>query len=279
MLIQVLGGYGGESLDCRMTCLLVNGTVALDAGSLSQALPIERQVGVHSIILSHSHMDHTNSLPFFIENVYGKSERAIDIHASEATIYAIRKYLFNNATWPNFTRLPNHLLPAVRFMEFQKEQPLVIDGVSFTPIAVDHLVPTHGFLIEQDGAAILWSSDTGPTQRFWEIANRTLARSPSVSSYEIGRMPLPAMPSIIKRDRWFRGHPIEMGRRARRSSPIASASSAVGLRRPVVINVAHASSMSCGIRRRVTCSTCRRVSASAAGAGVPTPSTYVPRSR
>jgi ribonuclease BN (tRNA processing enzyme) len=49
----------------------------------------------------------------------------------------------------------------------------VIDGVSFTPIPVDHLVPTHGFLIEQDGAAVLWSSDTGPTQRLWEIANRT----------------------------------------------------------------------------------------------------------
>ena len=54
-------------------------------------------MGVRSILLSHSHMDHTNSLPFFIENVYGKSERAIDIHASPATVYAIRKYLFNNS--------------------------------------------------------------------------------------------------------------------------------------------------------------------------------------
>jgi len=156
-----------------MTCLLVNGTIALDAGSLSQALPIERQVAVHSILLSHSHMDHTNSLPFFIENVYGKSEQGIEIHSSAATAYAIRKYLFNNATWPDFTRLPNHLLPAVRFREFESEVPVVIDGVSFTPIPVDHLVTTHGFLIQQDGAAMLWSSDTGPTQRFWEIANRT----------------------------------------------------------------------------------------------------------
>lgn len=156
-----------------MTCLLVNGTVALDAGSLSQALSIDSQVAVHSILLSHSHMDHTNSLPFFIENVYGKSERGIEIHSSAATAYAIRKYLFNNATWPDFTRLPNHLLPAVRFREFEDEVPVVVDGVSFTPIPVDHLVPTHGFLIEADGAAVLWSSDTGPTQRFWEIANRT----------------------------------------------------------------------------------------------------------
>lgn len=173
MLIQVLGGYGGESLECRMTCLLINGTIALDAGSLSQALSIDRQVEVHSIVLSHSHMDHTNSLPFFIENVFGKTERAIDIHASPATVYAIRKHLFNNDTWPDFTRLPNHLVPALRFHEKESEIAFVIDGVRFTPIPVDHLVPTYGFLIEQNGAAVLWSSDTGPTQRFWEIANRT----------------------------------------------------------------------------------------------------------
>ena len=43
----------------------------------------------------------------------------------------------------------------------------------FTPIAVDHLVPTYGFLIEQGDSAVLWSSDTGPTERLWEIANRT----------------------------------------------------------------------------------------------------------
>ncbi|HEY4590076.1 MAG TPA: 3',5'-cyclic-nucleotide phosphodiesterase, partial [Thermoanaerobaculia bacterium] len=147
--------------------------IALDAGSLSQALSIERQVQVRSILLSHSHMDHTNSLPFFIENVYGKSNGAIRIYSSPATVYAIRKYLFNNATWPDFTRLPNHLLPAVLFEELADEVPLELEGVSFTPIPVDHLVPTHGFLIRQGRSAVLWSSDTGPTKRFWEIANQT----------------------------------------------------------------------------------------------------------
>lgn len=173
MEIQVLGSYGGESPDCRMTCLLINGTIALDAGSLSQVLSIERQVAVRSIVLSHSHMDHINSLPFFIENVYGRGDGAIDIYSSPATVYAIRKYLFNNATWPDFTRLPNHLLPAMRFEEIQDEQAFTIAGVTFTPIPVNHVVPTHGFLIEQDGAAVLWSSDTGPTQRLWEVANQT----------------------------------------------------------------------------------------------------------
>src|SRR4029079_16022945 len=73
----------------------------------------------------------------------------------------------------DFTRLPNHLLPAVLFEELAAEVPLELEGVSFTPIPVDHLVPTHGFLIRQGDASVLWSSDTGPTKRFWEIANRT----------------------------------------------------------------------------------------------------------
>ena len=173
MKMEVIGGYGGESLGCRMTCLLINDTIALDAGSLSQALPIDRQAAVDWILLSHSHMDHTSSIPFFIENVFGRRQRTIGIYTSSATQYAIRKYLFNNATWPDFTRLPNHLLPAVKFHELQDEDPVELNGVRFTPIAVDHPVPTHGFLIEQDGKAVLWSSDTGPTLRLWQIANST----------------------------------------------------------------------------------------------------------
>ncbi len=173
MKIEVLGGYGGESLDCRLTCLLINDRIALDAGSLSRALPIERQAEVSSILLSHSHVDHTSSIPFFIENVFGRRRQTIDVYTSSATEYAIRKYLFNNATWPDFTRLPNHLLPAVKFHELQDESPVEIDGVRFTPIPVDHPVPTYGFLIQQEGKAVLWSSDTGPTLRLWQIANST----------------------------------------------------------------------------------------------------------
>jgi ribonuclease BN (tRNA processing enzyme) len=171
MKIEVLGSYGGESAGHRMTCLLIDETVSLDAGSLSQALPVERQQQVQSIVLSHSHMDHTTSLPFFVENVFGKLRDAVEIYASPATVYAVRKHLFNNDVWPDFTRIPNHLLPALRFHELADEVPFEVGGVRFTPISVNHLVPTFGYLIEKDGAKVLWSSDTGPTRRIWEIAN------------------------------------------------------------------------------------------------------------
>jgi ribonuclease BN (tRNA processing enzyme) len=173
MRIEVLGAYGGESPGCRMTCLRINGAIALDAGSLTQALEIDEQVAIHSIVLTHSHVDHTASLPFFTENVFGKINRAIEVYTSAATAYAMRRHLFNNDTWPDFTRLPNHLLPAVRFHELDDGVPVTLDGVTFTPIAVNHTVPTFGFLIEHGGRAVIWSSDTGPTQRLWEVANRT----------------------------------------------------------------------------------------------------------
>jgi len=171
MKIEVLGASGSASLDCRLTSLLINDTIALDAGSLAQALTVERQERVRSILLTHSHLDHTNSLPFFIENVFDRVEGPIDIYASKATIYSVRKHLFNNDSWPDFSRMPNNLLPAMRFHELEPEVPVVLGSVRFTPFEVDHLVPTLGFLIEEGSEGLLWSSDTGPTHRLWELAN------------------------------------------------------------------------------------------------------------
>lgn len=173
MKVEVLGAFGGESPGCRVTSLLINDSIALDAGSLCQVLPIERQLEVHDVVLTHSHVDHIASLPFFIENTYADADRAIEIHASRATIYAVRRHLFNNAVWPDFTRLPNSLLPKVRFRELADEVTVVIGGVRFTPFSVTHTVPTFGFLIEEGDSAIIWSSDTGPTVRLWELANQS----------------------------------------------------------------------------------------------------------
>src|SRR5690606_25230517 len=120
---------------------------------------------------SDLHMDHTNSLPFFIENVFGKLRESVDIYATAPTIYAIRKNLFNNDAWPDFTRLPNHLLPTMTFHELSAGVPVEIGGLRVTPVPVNQPVPTVGFLIEDGSGSLVWSSDTGPTKQLWEVAN------------------------------------------------------------------------------------------------------------
>jgi ribonuclease BN (tRNA processing enzyme) len=45
--------------------------------------------------------------------------------------------------------------------------------VGVTPIPVNHTVPTVGLLLESDGAAVIYTSDTYVTDELWELANRT----------------------------------------------------------------------------------------------------------
>ncbi|HEX4952546.1 MAG TPA: MBL fold metallo-hydrolase [Thermoanaerobaculia bacterium] len=173
MQIEVLGSSGGETPECRLTSLLINDTLALDAGCLTRALSIERQASIEAVLLTHSHIDHLQSLPFFIENVYHLKDRPFEIWASAATIDAVRRHMFNNAVWPDFSRLPSEVLPALRFHELEAGRPVELAGLKATPFPVSHPVPTFGFLFEQEGTGVIWSSDTGPTEELWRIANRT----------------------------------------------------------------------------------------------------------
>jgi ribonuclease BN (tRNA processing enzyme) len=119
MQIQVLGCGGGESSGTQLTALRINERLALDAGSLTRVLSVEEQLELRTVVLSHSHIDHTNGLPFFVENVYGVTDSPIDIYASQATIAAVRNHLFNSTTWPDFSHLPNANHPSIRFHELE----------------------------------------------------------------------------------------------------------------------------------------------------------------
>src|SRR5262245_8376441 len=52
-----------------LTTFLVNGTVAIDAGSLGLYGSPQDQSRVRHVFLTHAHMDHVASLPIFLENV------------------------------------------------------------------------------------------------------------------------------------------------------------------------------------------------------------------
>lgn len=173
MKIQVLGCYGGNAPGKGTTSFLVNETLAVDAGFVSGALTLEQQALVKDILISHSHLDHTCSLPFLIDNNFSAPGFNLRIHAIREVIESMKNHLFNNHTWPDFTSLPNDLTPVLKLVELPEEQAVRINGLSIRAVRVSHLVPTAGFFIEDKKAAIAFSSDTGPTVRFWQVANKT----------------------------------------------------------------------------------------------------------
>jgi ribonuclease BN (tRNA processing enzyme) len=178
MEFRVLGSFGGDSPDCRMTSFLIDGQVAVDAGAITRALTIEEQRRVRHVLITHTHMDHTNTLPFLIENSFGSSDQPVSIFCTKRVLANVRRHLFNNDTWPDFTRIPNHLYPSVRFEEIEVETPFEITdlpggSLEVMAIEVHHIVPTTGLLLRQGSSSVIFTSDTGPTSRIWEIANDT----------------------------------------------------------------------------------------------------------
>ena len=172
MRLRVLGCFGGSVKGRHLSSFLLNGSIALDAGALTQTLTLEEQTRVRHVIVSHAHLDHNCALAFFADNIYGRVEEPAFVYGTSPVLAALRQHMFNDVLWPDFSRLPNDDSPTLRFQEIQEEQPFTINEFTFTPLAVNHITPTVGFLIEDGKSAIIYSSDTGPTNRIWEVANQ-----------------------------------------------------------------------------------------------------------
>jgi ribonuclease BN (tRNA processing enzyme) len=156
-----------------LTTYLVNDTIAIDAGALGFHLTPQDQAAVRHVFLSHTHVDHVASLPIFLENVAGAHSTPVTVYASEAVQQSLRLDLFNGRVWPNFLELTHEGGRFVNLATIEHGACVEVDGVRVTPIAVDHAVPTLGFVLEDAASAVVITSDTGPTEAIWTAANRT----------------------------------------------------------------------------------------------------------
>ena len=143
MKLRVLGCYGGNVPELGMTSFLVNDSVCLDAGFVSGALSLREQVRVKNVIISHSHLDHTCSLPFLIDNNFSAPGFNLKIYAIPEVIRSMKNHLFNNHTWPDFTCLPNDLTPVLKLVEIPEERRFKVNGLSVRAIRVSHLGSDH----------------------------------------------------------------------------------------------------------------------------------------
>ncbi len=172
MKLRVLGCSGGSVRGRHLSCFLLNDAVALDAGSLAPSLPLDEQRGIGHVVLTHAHLDHHGGLPFFIDNVFGHIDEPVVVYATDPVVDGLERHIFNDVIWPDFTRLPSPEKPTLRFQRVEVEKSFAIGSLSLTPVPVHHLTPTVGFLVEEGSSAIVHTSDTGPTDRVWELASR-----------------------------------------------------------------------------------------------------------
>jgi ribonuclease BN (tRNA processing enzyme) len=173
MELRILGCHGGETPKHRTSSFLIDGKVAIDAGAVTSMLTLEEQHQIESVLISHAHLDHVRDLATMADNRCQQGGPPLVIAAIPETLAVLRKHFFNDLLWPDFSKIPTGENPTIIFQPITPELPVVISGMKVTPVLVNHTIDAAGFVVETARGALAYSGDTGPTDRFWELLDRT----------------------------------------------------------------------------------------------------------
>jgi ribonuclease BN (tRNA processing enzyme) len=174
MKVQLLASSVHDpSRRAYVTSFLINKTVAVDAGCLGFYGTPQQQEAVQHVFLTHSHADHTASLPIFAENAWTPAGNPLRVWGIPPTLDAVQRHIFNDIMWPDFIALSDKMPPYLHLCTLRPEVPVEASGLAITPIEVNHLVPTVGYVLSDGVGAVIIAGDTGPTTRLWEVAHQT----------------------------------------------------------------------------------------------------------
>ena len=156
MKIRFLGSHNTETNTNGMVCMLLDEQIVLDVGSLVRHLTLQQQLNLKGVLITHQHYDHVRDLPALTMNCF-LNNRTVNVYGSQEVQSALEQHLLNDAIYTRF--LTNHTL---RFTVVQPSTAFNIDDYDVTPIAVNHSVPTQGYLVKKGNRSFFYTGDTGP---------------------------------------------------------------------------------------------------------------------
>lgn len=159
MRIRVLGAHNLESNATRHTCFLVDGLLAIDAGSIASAISRQEQKRVRAVLLTHHHIDHARDLPTLGLAMLDGGE-PIDVYGLEETLRGARTHLFDGSVYPDLSQPLNGEAPRLRLNSVRVGHPLTVLGYQVTPMPAKHPVPAVGYIVRSGGRAIAYTGDT-----------------------------------------------------------------------------------------------------------------------
>lgn len=177
MKIEVLGCHGSQTQSTRTVGFLIDDQIMLEAGTASSVLSVGRQRRIHSVIISHLHLDHIKDLPFLVDNLIGEKGASVKVYGIPEVLDGLKKHLFNDIIWPDFTRIANGDVPLVQLHALEPGKTTAIGKIEITPCAVNHVVPSVGLLISKADRAFLYTGDTAPTEQIWELGKESASLS------------------------------------------------------------------------------------------------------
>ncbi len=170
MKLEILGCYGNVIGDFRATSFLINDSVLLDAGTVTEVLDRERLKRLKQVVITHTHIDHLKGLFPLVDELVMMGDYSIELISVPQIVDVIAKNLFNNLIWPDFTVIPSKNEAVISLQAMELEETKGIDAITVKPVLMTHSVYTVGYVVKEGGRGFMFTADTGPTRRFWEVA-------------------------------------------------------------------------------------------------------------
>ncbi len=170
MNIRVLGCFGSRVPGRFTSSLLIDNRLLLDAGTIASSMSLAEQARIDDILLTHAHLDHMVDLAFLADNVMSRRKTPIRIWAPEPVLDAVRKHLFNDYIWPDFTKIPSAEGPVLSLNALPETGSIEISGYNVNFAQTNHTVYTVGYCLSSNNGSLFYSGDTSTTDAIWEMA-------------------------------------------------------------------------------------------------------------
>ncbi|MBX9817086.1 MAG: MBL fold metallo-hydrolase [Burkholderiaceae bacterium] len=162
--------YGGNT-----TCIEIrtdnNELIILDAGTgifpLSQTLLAEMPVTAN-VLITHSHWDHIQGLPFFIPNFIPGNTLRLHGCFDPVSGKGIEQVMAVQLQYSYFPVREAEMKARIEYVTLMPDQPIQIGSATVTPCLLNHPVIDFGYRIESNGKSVFFTGDHEPPYNIYE---------------------------------------------------------------------------------------------------------------
>lgn len=169
--------YGGNT-----TCIEVrtdnNELIILDAGTgifpLSQTLLSELPVTAN-VLITHSHWDHIQGLPFFIPNFIPGNVLRLHGAFDPVSGKGVEQVMSVQLQYSYFPVREAEMKAHIEYVTLTPSETIQVGSATITPYLLNHPVINFGYRIEADGKSVFFTGDHEPPINIYEPGDEEYA--------------------------------------------------------------------------------------------------------